>query len=295
VLILAITFIWGYGWVLMKISLEYMGPFMFSALRFIVGSLTMLTILKWRKVPMPKREDWRYLGLLGLFQTSFVFLLIMYGLLFIGAGKSSVILYSFPIWSMILAHYYLKEQVTGRKVWGLILGAIGLLCIMGYQTLRVQNANVILGEGLIILASFCWAIANMIMKKRFQYHDKFQVNTWQMIFGTVGIVIAALIMEWGEPITLNVTSIFAIVFCGVLASAFCFTGWFFILTKIDTTVASVSMLFVPLFALLFGWLQLGESLSIEVMIGALLILTGVYFTTVQKLNKGFERRKAFKS
>lgn len=289
--ILAITVLWGYAWVLMKIALDYMGPFTFSAVRFVIGSITMLLILYWRKIPWPKREDWLYLAILGLLQTSFVFLLVMYGMLFVGAGKSSVILYSMPIWSAFLAYFYLGEKASKRTVLGLLIGTAGLFMIIGWDAIRVQNIQEMFGELLIILASFSWAAANIVVKRKFQAHDKFQVSAWQMIIGTMGIVIAAFIMEGNTPIFITGWSIFSVVFCGLFASAFCFTVWYFILGKINTTTASVSLFLVPVFGLFFSWLQLGERITAEVLVGAALILTGIYLTTVQQKEKQYKNVK----
>jgi drug/metabolite transporter (DMT)-like permease len=263
----------------MKLSLLYMGPFLFADLRFLVGVLTMFVFVQWRKVRMPARGDWMNLILLGLLQTTLVFALTMYGMQFIGAGKSSVILYSFPIWGMIMAYFYLGEPISPRKVIGLALGTGGLLLIIGWDTLRVLDTQVIIGEALIITGAICWAAANMLIKKKFQHHDKLMVNTWQMTFGTIALSAIAIAAEWGRPIIINWTSVGAVLFCGVLASAFCFTTWFYVLSKVDSTVASVSLLLVPVSTLFLGWLHLGEELSPGVIAGALSILLGVYFTT----------------
>jgi drug/metabolite transporter (DMT)-like permease len=123
------------------------------------------------------------------------------------------------------------------------------------------------------------------MKGKFQHHDKFLVSTWQMAFGTVALILCSLLLEWGQPVRFTTMSVFAILFCGVLASAFCFTVWYFVLAKIDTTTAAVSLLLVPVFGLFFGWLQLKEKLDWGIMGGTLLICLGVYLATVSKKEK----------
>src|SRR5690625_7897424 len=92
------TILWGYAWVVMKMAPDYMGPFMFSSLRFIVGSLTMLFVVWIFRLGFPPREHVLDLIIIGVLQTSIVFLIVMYGLRFVDAGKSSFIFYSMSIW-----------------------------------------------------------------------------------------------------------------------------------------------------------------------------------------------------
>src|SRR5699024_8039356 len=118
VLMFIITRLWGYAWVVMKASLEYMGPFTFTAFRFAVGSLTLLFLVLILKLVRPPTRYIKHLIIVGLLQTGAVFLLVMYGLMFVDAGKSSVLLYSMPIWSSILAVRFLGEKLAPRQVFG---------------------------------------------------------------------------------------------------------------------------------------------------------------------------------
>lgn len=275
-LVLLITLIWGYAWVWMKVGLSYMGPFTFSAFRFGIGFFTLFVIIAFRKSRLPKREHLPGFLIVGILQTTLVFLLVMYGMHFVEAGKSSVLLYSMPIWSSLLASKFLGERLNVRKVIGVLSGGAGLCFIMGWDVWVRQDSSIILGESLILLASLSWACANIVVKKKLAHVNKLQVSTYQMGFGTIGILLATCVMEWGEPVVLNATSCFAILFTGVLASALCFTIWFYVLSVIDTTTATISTMLVPIFGVFFSWLALNEPITIQMAIGTLLILAGIF-------------------
>ncbi|WP_240510108.1 DMT family transporter [Virgibacillus profundi] len=281
-LIIIITLLWGYAWVLMKASLEYMGPFTFSSFRFGVGSVTLLLVVWLLKIGLPAKKHWKHLIIVGFLQTTVVFLLVMYGLRFVDAGKSSVLLYSMPLWSTILATKYLGEKITPAKLSGLLIGMVGLLAILGWDIWKEPNIKMIFGEFLIIISSVSWAVANVYYRIKLQSLPKLQVNAYQMFFGTIGIVIATLFMEWGKPIALNVHSIYYILFTGILASALCFTVWFLILSLIDMATATISTLLVPMFGLLFSSLILGEKMSIGVITGSILIIVGIVVAQLPK-------------
>jgi len=103
------------------------------------------------------------------------------------------------------------------------------------------------------------------------------------------------VMEWGEPLQLNASSVFQILFTGVLASALCFTLWFVILSMIDLVTATLSTLLVPVFGLLFSSLLLDEKLTTGVMIGASFILAGIVIAQVSKKGNSKVKSKSLSS
>lgn len=284
-LIILITLIWGYAWVLMKESLHYMGPFTFSAFRFSIGAITLLIVLWLLKTALPPRKYIKHIVVVGLLQTSAVFLLVMYGLMFVDAGKSSVILYSMPLFSSLLAIRFLGEKISIAKFLGLLMGLLGLVNILGWDIFIGQPLETIFGQLLIIAAAIAWGISNVYYRLKVEHLPKLQVSAFQMTFGAIGIIIAALMMEWNEPIVLNATSIYYILFTGVLASALCFTAWFFIISLIDMVSATISTLLVPMFGLVFSSLILQEELTIGIIIGFALIISGIVIAQIKKRDK----------
>lgn len=274
-LILLITILWGYAWVHMKASLAYMEPFIFTAFRFSIGSLTLLLIVWILKIGLPEKKYWKHLMIVGTLQTAAVFLLVMYGLKFVDASKSSVILYSMPMWASFLAVRFLGEKLDYKQIFGLMIGMVGLITILGWDIFIGQNLQTVIGELLIVLAAIAWALANVYFRLHLGQMPKIQSSAFQMAFGTIGIIIAALLMEWGEPIVLNGASIFYILFTGIIASALCFTVWYVILSVIDMATATIATLLVPIFGLLFSWLILDEKISAGVIVGSGLIICGI--------------------
>lgn len=281
-LILTITLLWGYAWVLMKEALTYMGPFTFATFRFAIGSLVLLFLVWLAKNKFPLRQYWQPLLIQGILQTSITFLLVMYGLLFVGAGKSSVLLYSMPLWSSLLAIKYLKEKITLSKAIGLTIGILGLLTILGWDIWTKQAAEMIFGEILIIIAALSWGISNVFYRVKLQHLPKVETSAYQMLFGTIGIFVATLFMEFGDSIVINLHSLYYILFTGVIASALCFTVWYIILSMIDMVTATISTLLVPIFGLFFSALLIDEKLSLGVIVGTGLIILGIVVSQVKK-------------
>src|SRR5699024_4952717 len=173
-LILIITLLWGYAWVIMKEALSYMSPFAFSSFRFGTGAFTLFLIIWISKKRFPIKTYWKELAIQGVLQTSIVFLLVMYGLSFVDAGKSSVLLYSMPIWSSLLSFKFLNEKVTIAKSTGLVIGLVGILTILGWDIWVSLKIRDIIGELLIIIAAVSWSISNIYFRIKLEHLPKLE-------------------------------------------------------------------------------------------------------------------------
>lgn len=287
-LILLITIIWGYAWVVMKEALVYMGPYTFAFFRFLSGSAALFVVLWLSKQTFPIKPYRKQLMIQGLLQTTAVFLLVMFALQFVGAGKSSVLLYSMPIWGSLLAAKFLHEKLTAAGIIGLIFGLGGLLFMIGWDVFVATDKDIIIGQLLIVFAAVVWAASNVYFRLNLQHLPKTATTAWQMAFGTIGLLIAALLFEWGEPVQLNVYSIYLVLFSGVVASALCFTIWFLLLSLVDMMTATISSMFVPVFGIIFSSLLLKEPLTINLLFGSFAIITGIVISQM----KGKKRSKA---
>ena len=103
---------WGYSWVLMKQALDYMQPITFVALRITVGGLVILPLILRNKDFRPGNFLKKNYIVLGLLQTTAMFAFIIYGMKFVTAGKTAVVLYTMPLWTSFLLHFLLKEKLN---------------------------------------------------------------------------------------------------------------------------------------------------------------------------------------
>lgn len=291
ILIFTITTLWGYAWVVMKQSLDYMGPFTFNAFRFGIGALTSLLFVWLLKVGLPPKKYWKHLAVIGILQISVVYLFIMLAIRFVDAGKSSVLLYSMPMWGSLLAAKFLGERLNISKTMGLGMGMIGLLTILGWDIWAGQSFEVIFGEMLIVIAAIIWAISNTYYRKFVSELPQVQVSAFQMSVGAIILILAAFMMESGNPIILNATSIYYILFSGVFASAVCFLIWFMIMSIVDMVTATISTLLVPIFGLFLSNLILGEQMTTSVVIGSLLIIVGIFVSQVKWKRRDVQQLK----
>lgn len=267
---------WGYSWVLMKQALNYMDPFTFVALRNTLGALCLLPfIFKRRSFNFSEIKNINY-AIIGILQTFAMFALIIYGMKFVTAGKTSVVLYTMPVWTSVFLHFFLKEKLNRQKWIGVLFGFIGIICILGWDTIAKQNIEIIFGEILILLAAVSWAGANIWNRKKLVGHNPFVINCYQLTIGSILLIILSVSTEGFFIVDWNYYSIFIVLFTGIIASAINFSIWFRLISKLDINITTFSSLLVPVFGLLFDWLILGTKIDVGLIIGGVFILLGIY-------------------
>ncbi len=291
-LTLGLTLIWGIAWVFMKVALQYMGPFTFATLRFMSAALFLIIVLAFLRRLKLQNISLRELIILGLLQTTSVFLLLTYGMKFVDARTSSILLYTMPIWSGLLAAKFLGQPLSRVKIFAMFLGGIGIFFIVDFQFESLSNRSALLGQFMILIASVCWAFANIYYQRKFQFADRLQVNAYQSLFGALALAIFAFITEANEPIVFNSISLLSVLYTGVFASAISFTIWFFLLDVVDTATAAMSILLVPLFGLIFGAIFLNETLTISTIIGSFFILAGVFFVQFNGIFRSLFKKRS---
>lgn len=279
ILLIFVIVTWGYSWVLMKIGLDYMGPFTLAAWRCTLGGLAMIPFLYIKEISLPKGGRWLDYAMVGLFQTTGMFAFMLYGMKFVSAGKTSVLLYTMSIWTSLLAHFYLKERLNTLRWLGVGSGSVGILCILGWDVLVSQSAQILFGEFLIILGAVSWALANIWVKKRMTEENTYMITCLQMIIGSAGLILLAFPTEGLLDIRWTWVSIGVILFTGLVASSIDFGIWFYLLKKLDTHTISVAIMLVPVSGLFFDWLIMGKALDVGIIVGGALILIGIYLVS----------------
>jgi len=267
---------WGYSWVLMKMGLGYGEPFTFAAWRCAIGGVAMIVFVRVKAIKWPKASKLPDYFMIAMFQTTLMFGLMLYGMKYVTAGKTSVLLYTMPIWTMFLVHFYLKERLNTAKWIGMAIGTIGIICILGWDTLVHQDSEILIGELLVIGGAISWAISNIWVKKRMGGENIYMVSTIQLSIGAIGLALLAIPTEGILNIEWNAHSIYILLFTGLIASAVDFTIWFYLLKNLDIKITTFSSMLVPVFGLLFDWAILGNRLDEGVVVGGGLILIGIY-------------------
>ncbi|MCY9667821.1 DMT family transporter [Paenibacillus alginolyticus] len=276
-LIFFLCFIWGSNWVVMKAAGDYFPPMMFSAIRFLMGTFVLFIVIYLKRIPLPKKEDWKWYTVCGLLQTTWIYAVNQPALQYVNAGIVCILGFTMPFWLSIMAHFLIPgERLTWNKTIGLVLGIGGLFFVMNINPFHMQwSGTELFIELLIISGAIAWAVANLIIKVKLQNNDKFQFTAYQMGIGALALLCISLFYEQGQTITWNWVSFSYLFFAGVIASALAYVLWFYILSKVEASKASITLLFIPVIGVLSVWLFLGEPLDVKTLFGMAMVVSGI--------------------
>ena len=270
-LMLFLCIIWGFNFVIMKLGNDVFPPVLFAAFRFLLGTIVLFGFSFVKKIPLPGKRELKWYILCGLLQTTYFNVAIQISLNHISAGLTSVLTYSMPLFLSLMAHYFIPgEKLTARKTGGILIGIVGLFLAMD-----IHFGENIWASILALSSAVTWAISSLIFKKKLQGCDTVQFTTWQMGAGAVGLFLYSISFEQGQS-HWSLMAVVYLLYSGILASALAFVIWSHILSKLEASKASISLLIVPVIGTLSGFLFLKENLNAVTLLGIILALSGVW-------------------
>lgn len=276
ILLFSVILIWGISWPINKIGLQYVSPLWFAAMRLSVGAVTMfIVVFALKKLKIPTRKDIPLLLVIGVLQVAIFMLCINVGLKHVNAGRSAILVYTTPLWVMPLAILFFKEKASLGKWLGFFLGIGGILILFNPAEIDWSSHEVWLGNGILLGASFVWAISMLCTRNMHWHHSPLQLIPWQLAIGAILLWIYAFSMDSFNLLTWHLHSIEAVIFTGVFATAFAYWGAIVISKELPSITASLSFLGVPVCGLIFAAFILGEPITPSILLAMLAILAGI--------------------
>ena len=263
-----LTIVWSLNWTVMKVATRYSGPFTFSAQRYVIGTVVLFALLALRRNSL-KPTPWLPTILIGLTQTMAFQALAQWALVSGGAGKTALLAYTMPFWVVPLAWWWVHEKPGFTRWLCIVIAAAGFVCVVEpWKPLGAPDS-----VALALLAGVAWAVATVLSKRLFQQHpdvSPLRLTAWQMLVGTIGLVIVALVMPL-RPVDWTGTYIAALLYNGLLSSGVCWVLWALVVQRLSANVAGLTSLAVPVAGVLFAWGLLDERPSQAEWIGVVLI------------------------
>lgn len=288
--LIALSAIWGYNWVVMKECLRYAGAFDYVALRTTLGTAALFVVLIWKRTPLRPMEITRTF-LLGILATTgcigFATLALVTG----GVGKTAILVYTMPFFVLIMAWPILGEKIRGVQWVATLLAFAGLMIVLEPWSLQGTAASKVFA----LLSGVTWAgsaILTKIMRRKTDF-DLLSLTAWQMLFGSIPLVLAALVIP-ERPIDWSGYFPGGLLYSSVISQAVALLLWFYILEKLPAGVAGMGTLATPVIGLVSASIELGEKPSILETSGILLILTALAVLSFQGIWRQKQIRNALK-
>ena len=267
---------WGLAWPVNKVGLEFMSPAWYTAIRLVIGTLTMMAlVVAMKKFSLPDWRDMPLIVIVGLFQLGLYILLVNFGLAYMPAGRSSLLAYTTPLWVMPAAIILFAEPAGPLKWMGFILGISGLIILLSPWELNWSDRNILFGTAMLLLSSLIWAMTMLCVRHLRWHKSPLELMPWQLLVGTLPILAYAYMQEPTVTIHWNATLLLSLIYTGFLVTGLSYWSGIVVNRELPTIVVSLGFLAVPVFSLLVSAIYLHEPISLLTGIAMILILTGL--------------------
>lgn len=275
-LFIFIIFSWGLAWPINKVGLDYVSPAWYTAIRLIVGTVTMMILVTaLGKFSIPRPKEYPLVFSIGLLQIGIYLLLASIGLAYLPAGRSSLLAYTTPLWIMPLTILFFHEEASPLKWIGFLLGIAGLTILLSPWELNWSDRNVLFGTAMLLLASFCWAISMLCARYMKWTKSPLELIPWQILVGTIPIVIYACLQEPSPTITWSAPLILSLLYTGGLVTGVSYWSGLVINKELPVIIVSLGFLLVPVFSLVVSALFMHEVITLSTAAAMSFIILGL--------------------
>lgn len=276
VFLVVVVLILGFNWPIMATGVRSIAPIWMGAFRVAGATLVVVAIAAMSgKLYVPPRRDIPIIASLAIFRLGAVTLLVFTALQMVPPGRSSVVAWTTPLWTVPIAAGFLGERMTVRRWVGLVIGIAGVVILFEPWGLDWSRPDIAIGHVLLILAAITNASTSVHIRGHRWTITPLDALPWQLAGATVIMVVLGLAVDGAPLIDWTPALVGVVAYQGVLASGFAFWAQVVILRNIDPVSANLTMMGVPAVGVISSALLIGEQVTPELMAGLVLVTMGV--------------------
>ncbi len=284
--LLLLVLIWGVNFAAIKTALLEINVTAFAILRFTLatGVIMALVVIRGEPLGIPRRHWPAVIGL-GLVGHTLYQLLFTYGLEMTTSGRSALMLALVPVFVAIIGTLVGFDRLSAQRWAGVGLSFVGIVLVtLGRSTggsagLAPLTGGTVAGDLLVLSAALGWALYTVFGSAMLEEHSPLKLTGVTMAVGTIGLAIVGwpgLVAQDWASVGLQTWGLYTYATLAGLVVAY--TIWYTGVRHLGGTRTAVYSNLVPVVALIFGWLAMGERLGTLQIVGALVALFGVWIT-----------------
>ena len=285
---LLLAAIWGASFLFMRLATVEFGALPTAALRVGIAALFLLPLLLLRGLGPQLRQHWKPVFLVGLLNSGIPFACFAFALLYITTGLSSILNATVPLFGALVAWAWLKDRPGGSRILGLVIGFAGVaLLASGKAGLKPVATGAMPGPmdvwgptlaiAACLLATLCYGIAASFTKRYLGGLPPLVTATGSQIGATLGLALPALVF-WPAKMP-GLVAWLALLAAGVVCTGLAYILYFRLIETTGPARALAVTFVIPVFALLYGVVFLGESITLWMVGCGAVILLGTALST----------------
>ena len=272
---LALGTVWGCSFIFIELGLEFLTPFGVAFIRCALGAITLLIFTKIRKVDLPKdRKIWQKLWVVAMLLNVIPGVLFAFAQQYVTSVLASIINAGTPLMTLVfMLIVFREEKLKPEQIIGLIIGALGVLTVVGVW--KDLGDNQLVGVIALLIAISCYGASypystrNVIPLKL----KPEALATGQLIMAAVTLLPFFIINGISNDFY-RLQSVIAMLCLGIFGSGFAYIWNFAITAAAGSAIASTVTYLTPVVAVIVGFLYLGEVIVWHEIVGALIVIVG---------------------
>lgn len=280
----SIYVIWGSTYLLNKIAVTELPPFKLASIRFIVAGLLIFLIARLLKISLYiTRRQLLNTAIVGFLFLTFGNGVVVWALRFVDSGMAALQISAQPLVVLLLMRLIDGKKIQPMSVLGVMLGMIGIYLLVSQNQL-LSNENSLLGMIMILACMISWGLGSIYVGKADMPSSSFVNTGYQMVTGGVMLLITSLLLgeEWSYPTVWSTSVQLSMVLLVVFGSIVAFTSFNYLLKTVSPEKVATSTYVNPIIAMGLGWYFLNETITLQSIIAAIVLLSGVYFINTKK-------------
>lgn len=280
----SIYVIWGSAYLLNKIAVTELPPFMLASVRFFTAGILIFIIAKisGKSLRITRRQ------FLNTIIAGFLFLafgngISVWALKYIDTGIAALVISSQPLAVLLLLWIIDGKKILPMSMVGAALGMLGIYLLIS-QSRVITNENFYLGITMIFACLISWSFGSLFVGRSNLPTNHFVNTAYQMFTAGIMLGIGSYLFneDWSSPVIWSVRTQISMILLVIFGSIVAFTSFNYLLKVVSPEKVATSTYVNPVIAMLLGWYFLNEQITNQSMIAASILLTGVYFINTKK-------------
>jgi drug/metabolite transporter (DMT)-like permease len=272
---LALGLVWGCSFIFIELGLVFLSPFGVTFVRCALGAITLLIFAKARKVGLPKGKSiWKKLWVVAMLLNVVPGVLFAFAQQYITSALAGIINATTPLMTLIfMLLIFREEKIKREQVYGLLIGALGVMTVVGVW--KELGDNQLIGVIALLIAVSCYGAS-------YPYSTRNVIPlglkpealaTGQLLMATMTLL-PLFIFDGFSSNNYATQSIIAMLCLGIFGSGFAYIWNFSVTAAAGSAIGSTVTYITPVVAVIVGWLYLNEELAWHEPVGALVVIIG---------------------
>jgi drug/metabolite transporter (DMT)-like permease len=285
----AVCLIWGTTYLVIKIALETIPPFLMGGIRYLIGGAILGAWLTLRRGGLPPVREWPQLALLGFLMIALGNGGVVWAEQYLASGITAVVIATSPFWMVAIdAMFPGAERLAFRQWGGLFIGFCGIVLLM-WPELSLGGATgrgTALGILAVQIACAGWAVASAYTRRHTVSRNVLGVAAVQMFFGGLFMTIAGTLTGEWPHLGFSGRTLLALTYLTLAGSVVAFAAYSYALRHLPIASVSLYTYVNPVIAVALGTLLLGEPFRATMLVAAAVIVTGMLVVRPVKRSAG---------